>query len=72
MFLNNQQITEEIKQEIKICVETDENENTAQNLWDSVLRDIHGNTNPPQETRETSNKQSKFTSKSTRKRRTPK
>ena len=36
-LLNNQQITEEIKQEIKICIETNENENTTtQNLWDSV------------------------------------
>ena len=33
MLLNNQQITEEIK----ICIETNENENTTtQNLWDSV------------------------------------
>ena len=33
MLLNNQQITEEIK----ICLETNENENTTtQNLWDSV------------------------------------
>ena len=29
MLLNNQQITEEIKQEIKICIETNENENTT-------------------------------------------
>ena len=37
MLLNNQQITEEIKKEIKICIEIDENENTTtQNLWDSV------------------------------------
>ena len=37
MLLNNQQITEEIKKEIKICIETNENENTTtQNLWDSV------------------------------------
>ena len=36
MLLNNQQITEEIKKEIKICIETDENENTTPNLWDSV------------------------------------
>ena len=37
MILNNQQITEEIKKEIKICIETNENENTTtQNLWDSV------------------------------------
>ena len=42
MLLNNQQITEEIKKEIKICIETNENENTTtQNLWDTgkaVLR----------------------------------
>ena len=36
-LLNNQQITEEIKKDIKICIETNENENTAtQNQWDSV------------------------------------
>ena len=36
-LLNNQQITEEIKKEIKICIETNENENTTtQNLWDTV------------------------------------
>ena len=35
--LNNQQITEEIKKEIKICIEMNENENTTtQNLWDTV------------------------------------
>ena len=41
-LLNNQQITEEIKKYIKICIETNENENTAtQNLCDlgkAVLR----------------------------------
>ena len=37
MLLNNQQITEEIKKEIKICIETNENENTTtQSLWDTV------------------------------------
>ena len=35
MLLNNQQIMEEIKKEIKICIETNENENTT-TLWDSV------------------------------------
>ena len=36
-LLNNQQITEEIKKEIKICIEMNKNENTtAQNLWDTV------------------------------------
>ena len=42
-FLNNQQITEEIKKEIKICIETNKNENTTtQNLWDSVKAVIRG------------------------------
>ena len=37
ILLNNQHITEEIKKRIKICIETNENENiTTQNLWDSV------------------------------------
>ena len=36
-LLNNQQITEEIKKEIKICIEMNEIKNTiTQNLWDSV------------------------------------
>ena len=43
MLLNNQQITEEIKKEIKICIETNGNENTAtQNLWDSVKAVLRG------------------------------
>ena len=38
-LLNNQQITEEIK----ICMETNENENmTTQNLWDSVKAMLRG------------------------------
>ena len=36
MFLNNQQITEEIKREIKKFLETNNNESTTtQNLWDA-------------------------------------
>ena len=36
-MLNNQQITEEIKKKIKICIEMNENENKKpQNLWDLV------------------------------------
>ena len=36
-LLNNQQITEGIKKESKIHIETNENENTTtKNLWDSV------------------------------------
>ena len=41
--LNNQQSTEEIKREIKICIEMDENENTTtQNLWDTVKAMLRG------------------------------
>ena len=37
MFLNNQQVTEEIKMEIKKFLETNDNENmTTQNLWDAA------------------------------------
>ena len=37
MLLNNQRITEEIKEEIKKYLETNDNENTMiQNLWDAV------------------------------------
>ena len=42
MLLNNQQITEEIKKEPKICIEMNENENTTQNLWDSVKAVLRG------------------------------
>ena len=42
-FLNNQQITEEIKREVKIYIETNENENTTTpNLWDSVKAMLRG------------------------------
>ena len=43
MRLNNQQITEEIKKEIKIYKEMNENENTTnQNLWDTVRAELRG------------------------------
>ena len=43
MLLNNQQIMEEIKKVIKICIEMNENENTVmQNLWDSVKAVLRG------------------------------
>ena len=42
-LLNNQQIAEEIKKEIKICIETNENENTTtQNLWDTIKAVLRG------------------------------
>ena len=42
-LLNNQQITEEIKKEITICIETNENENTTtQSLWDTIKAVLRG------------------------------
>ena len=59
-FLNKQQVTEEIKREIKEFLETNDNENmTTQNLWDAVktvLREIYSNAILPQETRKTLNR----------------
>ncbi|MES6528455.1 hypothetical protein U6J75_12170 [Cutibacterium acnes] len=41
--MNNQQITAEIKKEIKICIERNENENTTtQNLWDTIKAVLRG------------------------------
>ena len=34
--------SEEIKKEIKICIETNENENTTQNLWDTIKAVLRG------------------------------
>ena len=40
---NNQEITEEIKEEIKIHLETNDNENTTiQNLWDAAKAVLDG------------------------------
>ena len=42
-FLNNQQVTEEIKREIKKFSETNDNENmTTQNLWDAAKAVLRG------------------------------
>ena len=43
MFPNNQQVTEEIKREIKKFLETNVNENTTtQNLWDAAKTVLRG------------------------------
>ena len=43
MLLNNQWITEEIKEEIKKYLETNENESTMiQNLWDATKAVLTG------------------------------
>ena len=43
MFLNNQQVTEEIKRELKTFLETNYNENmTTQNLWDAAKAVLRG------------------------------
>ena len=36
MFLNNQQVTEEVKRENKKFLETNDSENTTQNIWDAA------------------------------------
>ena len=74
-FLNNQQVTEEIKREIKKFLETNDNENTtAQNLCNEakeILRGkFHSNTILPQETRKTLNRQPNFIPKTTGKKNT--
>ena len=43
MLINNQEITEEIKEEIKKYLETNDNENTmTQNLWDAAQAVLRG------------------------------
>ena len=41
-FLNNQQVTEEIKREIKKFPETNDDENTTQTLWYAVKAVLRG------------------------------
>ena len=42
-FLNNQQVTEEIKRKIKKFLKTNDNESTTtQNLWDAAKAGLRG------------------------------
>ena len=77
MFLNNQQVNEELKREIKKFLETNDNENTTtQNLWDAARAVLRGKfiviQSYLQKTRKTLNRQPNFTPTTTGKRRTKK
>ena len=67
MLLNNQWVTEEIKEEIKKYLAANDNEDmTLQKMgWSKSRskRKVYSNTSPPQETRKSSNKPANFTSK---------
>ena len=72
-FLNNQQVTKEIKREIKTFLETNDNENTTQNLWDAAKAVLGGKFRAIQsylKKQEKPNKQPNFIPKTTGKRRT--
>ena len=74
-LLNNKEVTEEIKKEIKRFLETDDNENMmTPNLWDLVKssskREVYSNMTISQEERKASNRQPNSTSQAAGKRRT--
>ena len=67
-LLNNQGITEEVKEEIKKYLETNDNPKPIGCSKGSLKREVHSNSSSSQETRKISNKQSNLTLKATRKR----
>ena len=74
-FLNNQQVTEEIKRKIKKFLKTNDNENTTiQNLWEAASAVLRGKLIAIQsylkKQEKTSNRQPNFTPKTTGKIRT--
>ena len=71
-FLSNQQVTEEIKREIKTFLETNDNENTTQNLWEAAKAILKGKFTAIQsylkkqnKTKKPLNRQPNFTPKTT-------
>ena len=72
MFLSNEQVTEEIKEQIKKFLETNDNENitTQMHTVKAVLR--QKSIAIPQEIRKTANRQPNFTPETTGKRTTKK
>ena len=71
-FLNNQQVIEESKREIRKYLETNNNENTMVCNKSNSKMDVYSNTILPQETRKTSNRQPNFTPRTTGRKRTKK
>ena len=72
-FLNNQQVTEEVKIELKKSLETNDNENTTtQNLWDSRKAILRGKFIEIQSYLKKQENQFNFISETTEKRRTEK
>ena len=73
MLLNNQSITEEVKEEIKNYSMTSENGNTTiQNLWDtanSSKTEVYCNIDLPQEIGKISNRQPNLTPEGIREKR---
>ena len=75
IFLNNQQVTKEIKTEIKKFLETNDNEKNDNSKpmgcsKSSSKKEVYRNIILPQETRKTSNRQPNSTPKTTGKRTT--
>ena len=76
MLLKNQWVNESMKEEIRKCLKTNENENTTfQTILmscskSSSKREVYSDTDLPQETRKISNIQPKLLIKGIRKRRT--
>ena len=70
-LLNNQEITEETKEKIKKCLETNDDDPKPMGCSkSSSQREVYSNTILPQETRNISNKQPNTTLKAIRERRT--